>query len=94
MINYTFKNRDNKSYKRVDKRQARKTFNNYIDVVLCPVNIRPFNDFCPVYITLNKTDLQELNNDKSFDLLVNEYEFYNCNNTHVGKKSAFYVAID
>lgn len=93
MNNYTFKNRDGINYKRVDKRQARNAFNNYIDVVLCPVNIRPFNDYCPIYITLSHKLMDELNNDKTFDNMVNEYAFYNCTGTQKNKV-AFYVAID
>jgi len=93
MNNYTFTDRNGKHYKRIDKRTARACFDKYINIILCPVNIRPFNDFCPVWLELNHKLMNELDNNKTFDNIVNEYAYYNCTGN---KKSnvAFYVAID
>lgn len=72
---------------RVDKKTARRAYNNGLNVVFCPVNISPLNKW-GLEMTMNCENLNC--NFIEFDKLVNEYEFYNCN-SETGKYTAFYI---
>jgi len=82
MREYTFEH-EGKTYKRINKRAAEKAFNEGV-VVICPCNMRPFGVWgMGVHIT---------NCGRAFDKIVNEFEFYNCNN-ETGRYAAFYVEV-
>lgn len=85
MNNYTFSD-GNKNYKRIDKRTARRAFDNGLTVVFCPCNLRPFTPWhC-------ETDIQKSRCDGySFDYMVNLFEVYNCRDSETGKYTAFYI---
>ena len=73
-------------YTRIDKRQARKIYNEATSIVILPHRANPysiwFND-----AALSKADLDN----KDFDSLVNEYTYYNCNTIVLGRYPAFYI---
>ena len=73
-----------KSYIRISKKTARALYNTGQEnrVFFCPVNLNPES---PWGLMWNAP-----NNDISFDQLVSEYEYYNCDNDR-GRYAAFYV---
>ena len=69
---------------RVNKRRARKAYNNGQTVLVFPCNLRP--DFFGVTI-------QKSNDwDSDFDKKINEFEFYNCSNSETGRYAGFILA--
>ena len=79
------------SYKRVTKGKARKLYNKGCTIHLLPCRVSQValyhtdNSFVqPLSISLNKCY-------RDFDKLVNEYEYYNCTDTTMGKHTNFYV---
>ena len=102
MNNYIFTD-NGKQYKRIDKRQARRAYNDGKTVYLCPCNLRPFGVWRPE-IDINKTDYKKYgynepfifsdgSSEMDFNKRVNYFEFYNCTNTETGIYTAFYIQI-
>lgn len=76
-------------YHRIDKRVARKMYNEGLDVVFIPCNMRPDSDW-GLGIPQNKNNIG--NDGTDFDKLVQLYQWYNCN-AETGKYVAFYVEV-
>jgi len=72
-------------YSRVDKRIARKLYNEGKDVFLVPRNMRPDNCW-GLGMPINKSNWNTVG---TFDTMVAEYAWYNCNN-ETGRYVAFY----
>ena len=72
-------------YSRVDKRVARKIYNEGKDVLFIPRNMRPDNNW-GLGIVENKYLFGQ---EATFDKLVDTYTWYNCNN-ETGRYVAFY----
>lgn len=97
MNNTIFADNNGIKYRRVDKRQARKIYDNGKEVVFCPCNLRPFGFWNPsVKILKDFEDNVILNGKPSndFDKVVNSFEYYNCINSETGRFTSFYIAID
>ena len=77
---------NNDGIKRIDKRTAKKLYNNGKDVLFIPCNLRPDNMW-GLGIWQNK-DLNGQYDD--FDKLVMWYSWYNCT-AETGKYISFYV---
>ena len=75
-------------YSRISKARARKEFNAGNDVFIMPVKASPVNIWFSPYCANRFAWYTE---NRSFDSIVNEYEFYNCNYNELGKYAAFYV---
>lgn len=74
---------DGKTYKRITRRQAAKAFKND-RICVYPCNMYPFGIWgMGVWIT---------DCGRSFEQIVNEFEFYNCNN-ETGRYAAFCVEV-
>ena len=73
---------------RIDKKTARKAYNNGLTVVLCPVNLRPGPPWSPE-MKANKNNMYGCD----FEPVVNSFEFYNCINSETGKYTAFYIPV-
>lgn len=73
------------NYKKINKRSARKAFNEGKTVYLCPCNLRPFTMWHPECPVSN-------NSKKDFNKIVNAFEYYNCANGETGRRAAYYVA--
>lgn len=73
--------------RRVDKRIARKLYNEGKDVMFCPCNMRPDHTF-GMGILENKDWLG--NEGKSFDEVSDWYTWYNCN-SETGRYVAYYM---
>lgn len=83
MNNFIFKDSNGITYKRIDKRQAKKLYDAKKLLIFCPCNLRP--DFYGTrFINGGRNDFREV---------LNNFEFYNCTNTETGLYTAFYVAI-
>lgn len=89
MRNYDFTN-NGKHYTRIDKRTARRAFDNGLTVVFCPCNLHPFG-FWNCGVEINKS--HESFSGYTFDNIVNHFEYYNCINAETGKYSAFYAVV-
>ena len=58
------------TFERVDKRQARKAYNNGLRVVVCPVNLRPGYPWHPEISVSGKSGA-------TFEEMLNAFIFYN-----------------
>lgn len=88
MTNRIFTDRDGACWVRVNKRHARSAYEAGGDVIIAPVNIRPFNPWRTHARISNK---RQWGCNVTFDLIINEYEYYNCNSNEVGRYPAYYV---
>lgn len=66
---------------RINKKRARKAYNNGQDVLVFPCNLRP--DFFGVVINNRRG--------RDFDKVINEFEFYNCGNRETGRYAAYII---
>ena len=73
----------NKRFKRVSKRTARRHYNNGESIIILPVK-------CYTETFAFETE-ENYNKIRTFDNLVTEFEYYNCN-YESGYYAAFYVA--
>lgn len=71
-------------YKRINKREARKLYDNKIPVLIIPCNCNPLSAWLTGFIMIKY--------EKSFDTLVNEFIYYNCN-SELGYYPAFYTEV-
>lgn len=73
-----------KTIKRISKSEARKLFNQGIDIQIVPCKCNPTS----LYYTGLWYNEKALETD--FDTLVRNFEIYNCNDNETGKYAAFY----
>ncbi len=71
---------------KINKRQARKAYENGERVLFTPCKLRP--DMFGVWQCKAFTGAEYENR---FDCLVNAFEFYNCTLTETGRYTAFYI---
>lgn len=96
MKKYTF-DYHGTTYKRISKTRARRAWDESKPFAMCPCNLSPVYG-CHLFLTfINPADNKNetytaLNPD--FDRTINEYEWYNCNNSETGKYTAFYMPIE
>lgn len=89
MRQYTF-TENGFTFERVDKKQARKAYNNGLTVRFCPCNLRPGS---PFRFDMDMNRAQENCAGVDFEKLLNAFEFYNCTNTETGRYTAFYIPV-
>jgi len=73
---------------KINKRQARKAFNEGKEIILVPCKVNPTNDIWGISYTTQK-DNQDVKG-VSFDKIVDLFEMYNCNN-ELGNYTAYYI---
>ena len=88
MINRIFTDHDGASWMRISKRRARSEYENGRDVIITPAFVDPFNIWRPHTRISNK---RQWGVDVTFDSIINEYEYYNCNSNELGRYPAYYV---
>lgn len=88
MTNRIFTDRDGAMWQRVNKRHARSAYDAGRDVIITPVYVDPFNMWRPHARISNK---RQWGCDVTFDSIINEYEYYNCNSSELGRYPAYYV---
>lgn len=88
MTNRIFTDRDGAMWQRVSKRHARSAYEAGSDVIITPVNIAPFNPW-RTHARISKRKQWGCN--ATFDSIVNDYEYYNCNSNELGRYPAYYV---
>lgn len=71
-------------YKRIDKRAARKLYNNNIPVLIIPCKCSPAGAWVTGFIMTKE--------DRTFDQFVNEFTYYNCC-YELGYYPAFYEEV-
>lgn len=92
MYNYTFKDNDNKTWIRIDKRQARGLYNKNELIIVIPDNLKPFTDFA-FEMQLQKENDIISGLETDFNKRVNYFEIYNCINRETGYRAAFYMEV-
>lgn len=94
MNKYTFTHKG-KTYTRINKTKARKQFLQGDTVYLLPCNLRfdcPWYSAFPVSMEEQKVyAIDETGIKNRFESLINSFEYYNCNNSEIGKYCAFYI---
>lgn len=75
------------TFKRINKAQARRAYNNGLRVVVCPVNLRPGYPFHPEISVSGKSGA-------TFDEMLNAFIFYNIRNSETGYYPAFYIPVE
>nr|DAI42756.1 MAG TPA: hypothetical protein [Caudoviricetes sp.] len=88
MTNRTLTDNKGISWMRVNKRRARALYDAGSDVIITPANIRPFN---PWRTHVRISSRRQCGCNVTFDSIINEYEYYNCNSNEVGRYPAYYV---
>ena len=73
-------------YTRINKTKARNLFNQGIDIMIVPCNVAPdySNMWIQPYMINNQAGF-------SFDQLINNFEYYNCNDNETGLYTAYYI---
>lgn len=79
------------TFKRINKAQARRAYNNGLTVRFCPVNLRPGSSF---RLDMDMNKAQQNCAGVDFEQLVNAFEFYNCQDSETGKYTAFYIPVE
>jgi hypothetical protein len=74
----------------IQKRTAKKLFNNGEIIYLQSSNFHPFGAWSTCY-DCNKNNVN--NNGETFDNIVNNFEYYNCANNETGLYTTFYKII-
>lgn len=92
MKEYTYKD-GAYTFKRVDKRTARKAYNNGLRVVLCPCNLRPGYPYHPECSISGKTTDSENGSPVPFEAALSAFEYYNLRDSETGRYTAFYVPV-
>lgn len=88
MTNRTLTDNKGISWTRVNKRRAKSVYEAGGDVIITPVYVDPFNIWRPHARISSK---RQWGVDVTFDSIVNEYEYYNCNSSELGRYPAYYV---
>ena len=91
------KNYDFDGLKRINKKTARKIFNNGGTIRICANKINPTNEFYHLYDDIKKDYTNEdhfgccgIYSKITFDDIINHFEYYNCN-YETGYYTAFYI---
>lgn len=75
-------------YQRVDKRIARKLYNEGRDIYVVPNKVRIDNSWG---LTADVQRDYEGCQDRTFDQIINEFIFYNCGYAETGRYPAYYI---
>lgn len=81
MKKYTFTD-GGYTFQRIDKKTARRAYNNGLRVMLCPVNLRPGYPYHPETSISGKAAA-------TFEEALNAFEFYNLRGKETGRYTAF-----
>lgn len=74
-----------REFKRVNKKTAKKLYNDNKAVLLVPCNLNPNSFFIGLF------DLRKNDDYASFEKAVSIFEYYNCINNETGHYAAFYI---
>lgn len=90
-------NHNSYTFKRINKKTARRAYKNGLTVIITPCNLKPFSPWHPEF-HLNRESRKEFIADEvgienDFNNWVNSFEYYNCINTETGKYAAYYIPV-
>lgn len=85
MRKYTFTD-GGYTFQRIDKKTARRAYNNGLRVMLCPVNLRPGYPYHPEISISGKAAA-------TFEEALNAFEFCNLRGKETGRYTAFYIPV-
>lgn len=71
---------------RINKTKARNLFNKGTDIMIVPCNVAC--DYSNVWIQPYMINNQA---GRTFDQIINEFEYYNCNDRETGLYTAYYI---
>lgn len=91
MTNITLTDSKGISWMRVNKRHARSAYDAGRDVIITPVYVNPFNMW-RTHARISKRKQWGCN--ATFDSIVNDYEYYNCNSAELGCYPAYYIRLE
>lgn len=91
MINRIFTDRDGASWQRVSKRRASALYNAGHTITIAPANMDPFS---PWRTHMQVSNKRQWGCNVTFDSIINEYEYYNCNSNELGRYPAYYIKIE
>lgn len=74
------------TFKRINKTQAQRAYNNGLRVVVCPVNLRPGYPWHPEISVSGKSGA-------TFEEMLNAFIYYNIQGNETGKYAAFYIPV-
>ena len=86
MNKYTY-TKNGFTFERIDKRQARRAYNNGFAIVICPCNLRPGVPWYPGIVTSNKDG-------RTFQEMLNAFTFYNIRDKETGHYPAFFIPVE
>ena len=96
MINREFTH-NGYTFKRVNKKTARKLYKNGLTILINPCNLHPFSMWTTAY-QLNRNSreqfvIDEIGIENDFNSWINSFEYYNCTNSETGKYASYYIPI-
>ena len=72
------------NYNRINKREARKLYNLGRTITILPCKANPNSPWF-------SNSMISKESGRDFDALVNEFTYYNCNTSELGRRPAFYA---
>ena len=80
-----------KAFKKINKIQARKLYNNNVNIYIVPCKVYPdYNNVWIKPVKLNKEEHIKNCYEIDFDKIINNFEFYNCY-TELGRYTSYYI---
>lgn len=72
---------------RIRKNQARKLYNEGKTIIIAPCNLNIYN---PVYNSILSQTIVKIADNREFDNIINDFEWYNCNH-EMGYYCSYYI---
>lgn len=79
------------SYEKVGKKTARKLYNNGVTLHLLPSKVSVVALHTDGNYWVKPFSFSIFTDNRGFDIIVNEYEYYNCGNRELGTYASYYV---
>lgn len=80
---------NNKNYERIDKREARRLYNEGKTIMIAPCNMGFYDNI--IWTCAYEVDNSEF---EDFDKMFNSYSFYNLNYAETVKRANFFKEVD
>ena len=82
----------NARYIRVNRKKAKKAYNDGATVIIAPVYANMYFQGCNLWTMISKIELFKRYDEViDFDKFMNEYEWYNCQYNELGKYAKYFI---
>ena len=82
----------NARYVRVNRKKAKKAYNDGATVIIAPVYANMYYQGCNWWTMISKVELFKRYDEViDFDKFMNEYEWYNCHYNELGKYAKYFI---